>query len=721
MASSWQDDPSDYLQSAIGGPVTITSGYRTQQHNALVHGVPNSDHLRGQAYDFVPQSMSMADAATRLKQSGVPATKILNEGNHIHVSYPKGDMSQQGEVSDAQILAALRGGAPSAPASSAAPSQDSSDISDAQILAALRGTSKSAGSQTAPPQPLVPTQTQAPLLQRLSAGVVQGGRDVISSIDPIAQWADKHIGQVTLGGLLPTADQAHANSLVARNQFNQQYSGDTAATVGRVGGQIAASLPAFATGGELLAPAAAGLSAAVPAAAPAANFAMGAYKGNKLLQLASRGTAGALQGGAAAGLTSSASDAPIGNQLKQGAEFGGILGGGAPLLHDIGAGLYSRVTGGGVSPAKAALADKAVNQFGIPLRGSQISNSPFAHYLDSAVGKIPFSGMEGQNEAQRTAFSKAVAGTFGENADNLTPDVMSAARKRIGQVFDTVAAKTGVKDVPSLMQNLGNVVHEASQTLPEGSVTPLLKQVENIGSTVDPGTGQISGASYQALTRRGSPLDRAMNSSDSNIRHYAGEIKSALDDGLEASAAPEDLAALKQARLQWKNMRTVQDLASKAGIEGEISPALLLGAVKKSYKDMAYSGAGQIGDLAHIGQQFLKEPPSSGTGERQALYAMLGMGGEAGTEALLHNPNALIHAVITGAGLLGTSRGIASVLKSNAYRNMFLRSANGGSATNALLSGGSGIGNTLSHYAVPSVVIGGNQLVLNRPPVPGSP
>lgn len=35
--------------------LTITSGYRSPSHNAAVGGAPNSNHLRGYAFDFVPK------------------------------------------------------------------------------------------------------------------------------------------------------------------------------------------------------------------------------------------------------------------------------------------------------------------------------------------------------------------------------------------------------------------------------------------------------------------------------------------------------------------------------------------------------------------------------------------------------------------------------------------------------------------------------------------
>ncbi len=436
---------------------------------------------------------------------------------------------------------------------------------------------------------------------------------------------------------------------------------------------------------------------------------MGATKGNKLLQLASRGTTGALQGVAAAGLTSGASDQPIPDQLRQGAEFGGILNTALPAAKMGGRALFDLLHNAEPS-ARTALANEAVNKFGIPLRGSQISSGAFPNYLDSAVGKLPFMGIEGQNEAQRVAFTRAVAGTMGEAADNLTPKVMSSARTRIGQVFDDVAARTGIQDAPSLLKNLGNVVHEASQAVDEGAVKPLLKQVENIGSLVDPATKTLSGEAYQSLTRKGAPLDRAMNSADPNIRHYAGQIRNALDDALEASASPADLKALKTARLQWKNMRTIQDLAAKANIEGEITPSLLLGAVKKSYKDMPFSGAGEIGKLAHIGQEFLKEKPSSSTPERMLLYRLLegfggaAAGGFAGVEGVQHP----VAAALGLSSIMAGGKMTSSVLKSKAYRNAMLSAAgNGNNSLNTVL------GNR-GRFVIPSTVIAGNRL-LNPP------
>ena len=707
--SDWQSDPSGYISQFLGSPVQITSGLRSPAKNAAVGGVPNSAHLSGQAFDFVlPNGMDSKTAASKLAASGIPFDQIEDGGDHVHISFAPKLRRQvimgKSNISDDDLLNTI-GSQQAAPVK---------NVSDDDLLGALGGQQSAA--PAAPGKaatPSVPADKQ-PWLQRASAGVVQGARDVVSSVDPIAQWVDKKIGPVTLGGLLPTADQAHAYNVNARDTFNSTYGNDLTAGGGRVLGQVAGSLPALAAGGEVLAPLASAARVAAPASAPLINFLSGTGGAGTLSRLASKGAAGALQGGAAAAATSSASDEDIGDQIKEGAEFGGTLGSVLPGAKKLGGAAYNSLFGGGMNPARAALAQEAIDRFGIPLRGSQISQSPFAKLADSAIGKMPMSGLESQNAAQRTAFTRAVAGTFGEDADNLTPKVMSSARDRIGSVFNRVGGNTTISSdaTGAMADKFASIESEAQQVMGDNEYKPIKNQMNGILAKVaDDGT--IDGKTYQALTRKGAPLDAAMGSKDPNIRQYAGQIRSALDDALQASANPQDLADLKQARLQWKNMRTVQDLASKAGIEGEITPAGLLGAVKKSYKDMAYSGAGDIGKLADIGQEFLKEGPNSTTAERLLLYRILEGGsiGSAGAFAAM-NPEEIPKAALGIGGLLAAGKMGGSALKSNLYRNYVLRNAAPSAGTGAanlydLLARS----NAIRHYGVPTALSVRNNLL----------
>jgi hypothetical protein len=71
----------------------ITSGYRTPEHNAAVHGVPNSYHTRGQgqAVDIAPpKGTTLAQFRAALEARGVKVAELIDEGDHWHLAWEIG-------------------------------------------------------------------------------------------------------------------------------------------------------------------------------------------------------------------------------------------------------------------------------------------------------------------------------------------------------------------------------------------------------------------------------------------------------------------------------------------------------------------------------------------------------------------------------------------------------------------------------------------------------
>jgi hypothetical protein len=88
----------DYQDLADTYGAKVTSRTRTPEHNREVGGVPNSQHIVGTAWDFVPPQSQWdafkADAARRGYQ-------VIDEGNHIHLELPGHHPLAQGTSANA--------------------------------------------------------------------------------------------------------------------------------------------------------------------------------------------------------------------------------------------------------------------------------------------------------------------------------------------------------------------------------------------------------------------------------------------------------------------------------------------------------------------------------------------------------------------------------------------------------------------------------------------
>jgi hypothetical protein len=127
--------------------------------------------------------------------------------------------------------------------------------------------------------------------------------------------------------------------------------------------------------------------------------------------------------------------------------------------------------------------------------------------------------------------------------------------------------------------------------------------------------------------------------------------------------------------------------------------------VRQVWGNVDTGGGGDLGNLARIGQQFLKEAPTSGTSERLSIGALLG---ELGAGAV--HPPLLVPLLGGTAASLGAARGIGSALQSNWYRNMLLDAAN--------QAGPSTASPILQDIAIPAAISAQKALTLQALPPP---
>ena len=524
------------------------------------------------------------------------------------------------------------------------------------------------------PSPYDPSTSEA-----AGRGLTQGVSDMFDNLKGAAAkvpgaeqlWQLLAPGANTFGGgsVTSLADSAMQGNKLTQ-QYEQQLGNNTAAGLGRIGGNILATAPAMMAGGEGVAALTPRILAAAPKAAPLLDFLGGKAGTNMLTRAASRSANGAILGGIGGTL--------VGQNPLQSAEAGAVL---SPVLGA--AGSAARAAGNALAPKVdpyiAAMAQKA-QDMGLNIRGSQISGSPAVRTVDSVLGRIAGTGMAADNAAQRSDFTRAISRSFGGDSPVLSEDVMQSAKTQVGNEIGEIAGRNRITDTNQLMDDLGEIEQNAHGALENPA--PVNQQISNILNKID-GNGHLSGDDYQNLIRHGGPLDTLQGSSDGAKRNLASDIRDALDESFHASLSTEDSQAFRAARLKYKNLMTVKDLAAKSP-DGTVSPALLQNSVTRSFKNRAFSGAGDLGDLGKIGQLFLKDQGSSNTAERANAMNKLANAvqavGAVGAAAVGHNMGiSPMEAIGTGIGVpLAASAGgrlVANMLRSPAYRNKLISSA----------------------------------------------
>src|SRR5262245_16014791 len=78
------------IRELVGGPINVTSGYRSPVLNSIIGGAPESQHKIGEAADincplFNPQALFQ-----KIRESNLPFDQLIDEfGSWVHVSYRK--------------------------------------------------------------------------------------------------------------------------------------------------------------------------------------------------------------------------------------------------------------------------------------------------------------------------------------------------------------------------------------------------------------------------------------------------------------------------------------------------------------------------------------------------------------------------------------------------------------------------------------------------------
>lgn len=383
-----------------------------------------------------------------------------------------------------------------------------------------------------------------------------------------------------------------------------------------------------------------------------------------------------------------------GESAGENALVGGALGAAGQGAANLLGRAVKPVRGPGLNAEELRLAELA-KQKGIQLTPAQLTQSRPLQALESTMLDMPFTSgpQQAVRQSQNQAWNRAIAQAFGENADDLTPQVMGAAKSRIGNQIGDIAARNALDTSESFVDKLANVQSMATRYETSDVSRILNNYIDDFMSKVDQ-SGKVPGLAYRKLDS--SIGKRMRETSNGDLKNALGQLRGVLREGMDQSISAADKEAWNIARKQYANMKTVER-AIKPDASGEVFPARLANAVKRNDVDAFIYGrpGNELVDLSKIGTSFIRDNvPNSGTAQRQYWRDFL-------------NGSLITQGVMLGKGAVGATAGRAaqSVMNSPAGR-AYLTNGLLGNMTDSALSAGNAVRPFINPLLIPSGYLG---------------
>ena len=277
-----------------------------------------------------------------------------------------------------------------------------------------------------------------------------------------------------------------------------------------------------------------------------------------------------------------------------------------------------------VTPETAKLAQKA-DAMGIKIRPDMLSDNKFVKLVGELLDKVPLSGSKGK--ANEVAFNQAVIKEIGGDpkAQRLTPEVFDKAIRTSGAKIGEITKKNNLILDGEVTKKLDTIGKEAANFETSDVARVVNSYISEIKSKAN-ADGIVPGIVYRRINTKLSRQIR--NTADGDMQRALSDVQEGLLDSVERNMSGAERNEFRSARMQYAKAKTLIPLVAKSP-EGNISPAGLMGRVTSTGagKDaMARGRAGGLGDIARVGQRFLKEPGSSNTTERSIAAGALGIG-----------------------------------------------------------------------------------------------
>ena len=302
-----------------------------------------------------------------------------------------------------------------------------------------------------------------------------------------------------------------------------------------------------------------------------------------------------------------------------------------------------------IDPYKLQTFRKA-HAMGIPVSPAMLTDNKMFQMINSIAENTPLSGSP--LKQRQTLFNQKLIETIGGDSatKKLTPDIYDKTLDKWGSEIGNLSSKYDVPPSNKLKSGLAQITEDAGYETTDNAriIDKYVSQLSKLTSDAEAKGESINGEALRKLRTR---LTTQMRSAkDGDLKQALGNINEVMLDSIESQMTPEDINKFREARSYYRNGMLVRDVVSP---EGEVSPSALMNRMRATSQlkmDMARDRAGDLGDLANIGQLFLKESP---TGLKGKLSGLSVPGFEAGVGAGIGSTLGVPGAVAAGAGMLG--------------------------------------------------------------------
>lgn len=268
---------------------------------------------------------------------------------------------------------------------------------------------------------------------------------------------------------------------------------------------------------------------------------------------------------------------------------------------------------------------------GVPINFHQLSDNKFMKIIGETAENVPLAGGGSLRAKRREAFNLALAKQMDPETgitvldDASFKQLQDAAGERIGEISSKYQVPAA--DFGDLM-----TLDRARRGTPDTKAV-VQAWAEDLKKIAEENGGFVPGDTLRRLRTEVQTQAREMRANKADVAAVLDDVVHRFDDALANVAADADVAALTDARRRYAISKVLEPLVARHP-DGNFAPSALksIMAQKSGGKQrrMARGEAGELGEYARIGQELLKELPSSGTAERNLVYSGVGAGAGAG-------------------------------------------------------------------------------------------